>query len=47
MINTPECPENHPIYSIDTYLGSTIFYNDVSNEKNDHEEIVKYKKEEE
>ena len=33
MISSPECPQNHPIYSIDTDLGSTIFCNDSSNEQ--------------
>ena len=41
MINNPKCPEKHPIYLVETYLGSNIFYNDVSNEENDHEAIVK------
>ena len=27
MISSKECPENHPIYAIDTEMGSTIFYN--------------------
>lgn len=33
MISIPECPQIHPIYSIDTDLGSTIFCNDSSNEQ--------------
>ena len=32
MISNPECPKKHPIYSVETDLGSTIFYNDLSNE---------------
>ena len=33
MISSPKCPQNHPIYSIDTNLGSLIFCNDSSNEQ--------------
>jgi len=33
MISSPECPQNHPIYSIDTNLGSVIFCNDSSNKQ--------------
>ena len=47
MINNLECPENHPIYSVEPDLGSAIFYYNVSNENNDHEAIVKNKREEE
>ena len=32
MIRSPECPHNHPIYSIDTDLGSAIFCNESSKE---------------
>ena len=28
MISSPKCPQNHPIYSIDTNLGSAIFCNE-------------------
>ena len=41
MISNPECLENHRIYSDETCLGFSIFYNDESNEKNDHKKIVK------
>ena len=27
MISSKECPENHPIYALDTKMGSTIFFN--------------------
>ena len=27
MINNKECPENHPIYDVDTEMGSAIFFN--------------------
>ena len=27
MINSKECPENHPIYVVDTDMGSSIFFN--------------------
>ena len=33
MISIPKCPQIHPIYSIDTDLGSTIFCNDSSSEQ--------------
>ena len=33
MIRSLECPQNYPIYSIYTYLESTIFCNDSSNEQ--------------
>ena len=33
MIRSLECPQNHPIYSIDTDLGSTIFCNESSKEQ--------------
>ena len=32
MISSPECRQNHPIYSIDTNLGSSIFCNESANE---------------
>lgn len=32
MISSPEYPENHPIYSMETDLGSAIFCNNVSGE---------------
>ena len=28
MISSRDNPENHPIYVVDTYLGSVILYND-------------------
>lgn len=43
-ISSPEHPENHLIYSVETDLGSSIFCNDVSNEQHDHENILKHGK---
>ena len=48
MINNKECPENHPIYVVDTEMGSTIFFNSfeppkspfvMMKEKGDNREI--------
>ena len=36
MINSKECPENHPIYVVDTDMGSAIFYNSEHNDLEDH-----------
>ena len=36
MINSKECPENHPIYVVDTKMGSTIFYNSEHTDHEDH-----------
>ena len=33
MINSKECPENHLIYALDTEMGSTIFFNTTSYDK--------------
>ena len=33
MISSPECPQNHPIYSMDADFGSVIFHNESSNEQ--------------
>lgn len=41
VISIPKHLENHHIYSLETYLGSSIFFNDVSNEQHDYEEILK------
>ena len=27
MVSSKECPENHPIYDVDTDMGSSIFFN--------------------
>ena len=27
MVSSKECPENHPIYVVDTDMGSSIFFN--------------------
>lgn len=45
MISSPEYPENLPIYSIDTNLGSAIFCNDVDNESFDCQIVVTKEKE--
>ena len=29
MVSSKEKPDNHPIYVIDTELGSSVFYNDL------------------
>jgi hypothetical protein len=36
MVSSKDKPNNHPIYSIDTDIGSTIFYNDLCLEEDDH-----------
>ena len=33
MISSKECPENHPIYVVDTDMGSAIFFNQSPTEK--------------
>lgn len=45
MISSPEHPENHYIYSVETNLGSGMFCNDISNEQHDYENIIKKEKE--
>lgn len=45
MISSPEYPENHPIYSVDTYLGSAIFCNDTIDDHFDCEIAEKKEKE--
>jgi hypothetical protein len=35
MVSSKDKPNNHPIYSIDTDIGSTIFYNDLCLEEDD------------
>ena len=35
MISSKECPENHPIYVVDTEMGSTIFLNSTSYDKSE------------
>ena len=27
MVSSKECPKNHPIYAVDTDMGSSIFFN--------------------
>ena len=41
MISSAECPQNHPIYSIDKDLGSVIFCNDSSNEQSKNIVMIK------
>ena len=41
MISNPKCPQNHPIYSIDTYLGFAIFCNDSSNDQSKNIVMIK------
>ena len=45
MISSPKYPENHPIYLVETDLGSTIFCNDVVDEIFDCEIVEKKEKE--
>jgi hypothetical protein len=33
MVRSKTQPNNHPIYSVDTEVGSSIFYNDLSFEE--------------
>ena len=35
MINNRENPENHPIYSIDTDMGSSVLFNEVGPQKDE------------
>ena len=37
MINNKENPENHPIYSVDTGMGSSMFFNEVVPQKDEPE----------
>ena len=41
MISNPECPQNHPIYSIGTNLGFAIFCNESSNEQSKNIVLIK------
>ena len=36
VVSSQEKPDNHPIYVVDTDLGSSIFYNDFHYEENFH-----------
>ena len=38
MVSSKDNPKNHPIYSIDTELGSSIFYNDSHFEEETREQ---------
>ena len=40
MVSNKDKPENHPIYAIDTELGSSIFYNDSSFEGERQDETL-------
>jgi hypothetical protein len=35
MVNSKEKPNNHPIFSVETDIGSSIFYNDLCLEEDD------------
>lgn len=45
MISSRDNPKNHHIYDVDTYLGSSIFYNDFSFEGTNKKEIQIHKEE--
>ena len=34
MVSSKECPENHPIYVVDTNMGSSIFFNSLEPPEN-------------
>ena len=46
MVSSKNSPENHPIYVVDTDLGSSILYNDLSFEEIEQENIKILKNEE-
>lgn len=41
MITNEDNPENHPIYVVDTNLGSTIFCNNACFEELEQEALIK------
>ena len=41
MISSPKCPQNHPIYSIDTDLGSAIFFSETLKEQSKNMVLIK------
>jgi len=42
MVSCKEHPNNHPIYIVDTHLGSSIFFNDLCCEtKEDNVKMIK------
>jgi hypothetical protein len=41
MISSLDCPQNHPIYSIDTDLGSSIFCNELDKEQLKYMVLIK------
>jgi hypothetical protein len=45
MVSRKTQPNNHPIYSIDTEVGSSIFYNDLSFEEGNPTTIIAIKAE--
>ena len=45
MISSPEYPKNHPIYLVETNLGSTIFCNNASDEQFKCEIVLEKEKE--
>jgi hypothetical protein len=38
MVSSPDRPNNHPIYVVDTDIGASIFYNDLCFEEEDKNE---------
>ena len=40
MVSSKTYPNNHPIYSIDTEVGSSIFYNDLIFEEEELKTIM-------
>ena len=41
MISNPQCPQNHPIYSMDIDLGSAIFCNESTKEQSKNMVLIK------
>ena len=41
MISNSKCQQNHPIYSIDTDLGSAIFCNESAKEQSKNMVLIK------
>jgi hypothetical protein len=44
MVSSPDGPNNHPIYDVDTNIGASIFYNDLFFEEGDKNELEISKK---
>ena len=43
MVSRKAQPNNHPIYSVDTKVGFSIFYNDLSFEEEEPETVMTIK----